>query len=125
MVKSLLKARLITILLIFVLLAGCSPSYKTLDVQAAKSLFEEGNHILIDVRTIEEYEEQHVPGSINIPVNDLETELVSLDKKGKYIIICRVGARSERAAQILADKGFKDVTNISGGGVFEWLGVQN
>ena len=46
---------------------------------------------LIDVREVEEVEAGHIPGIINIPLGVLELRIPELDKKEKYIVVCRSG----------------------------------
>ena len=75
---------------------------------------------LIDVREVEEVEAGHIPGIINIPLGVLELRIPELDKKEKYIVVCRSGIRSGMATQLLESHGF-DVTNMVGG-MLEWQG---
>ena len=75
---------------------------------------------LIDVREVEEVEAGHIPGIINIPLGVLELRMPELDKKEKYIVVCRSGKRSGMATQLLESHGF-DVTNMVGG-MMEWQG---
>ena len=63
---------------------------------------------LIDVRSREEYEQQHIPGAIHITLDQLEHSLKEFDQKIKYITICgKGGGRSARAAAILQSAGFQ------------------
>ena len=75
---------------------------------------------LIDVREVEEVEAGHIPGTINIPLGVLELRMPELDKKEKYIVVCRSGNRSGMATQLLESHGY-DVTNMVGG-MLEWQG---
>ena len=75
---------------------------------------------LIDVREVEEVEAGHIPGIINIPLGVLELRMPELDKKEKYIVVCRSGNRSGMATQLLESHGY-DVTNMVGG-MLEWQG---
>lgn len=75
---------------------------------------------LIDVREVEEVEAGHIPGIINIPLGVLELRMPELDKKEKYIVVCRSGNRSGMATQLLESHGF-DATNMVGG-MLEWQG---
>lgn len=73
--------------------------------------------ILLDVRTLEEYNELgHIANTILIPVQELESRLDELEKhKGKQIIaICRSGNRSGIAADLLTRHGFSAM-NMAGG----------
>ncbi|WP_273161412.1 rhodanese-like domain-containing protein [Bacteroides fluxus] len=64
----------------------------------------------LDVRTVAEYSEGHIPGSVNINVLDKEFASVAdsiLQKDKPVAVYCRSGKRSKKAAAILSGKGFK------------------
>ena len=69
---------------------------------------------LLDVRTVEEYSEGHIPGAINIPLDDLRDRLGELDPKKPIYVNCFSGLRSYLACRILTQHGF-DCSNLSGG----------
>jgi len=71
--------------------------------------------IVVDVRELEEYEQGHVPGAINLPQADLASRLDELPRDCPLVLICRSGARSLRAAQFLRQVGFEQVANVQGG----------
>ena len=71
--------------------------------------------ILIDVRTALEYVEGNIPGSINIPVDELRSRIDELDKHKNIFIYCQIGLRGYLAQRILLQNGFEKVKNISGG----------
>lgn len=72
-------------------------------------------HILLDLRTEEELRESgKIPGSLNIPIDELRERLHELDQSQKYILYCAIGLRGYIAWRILSQKGFK-VKNLSGG----------
>jgi len=84
-----------------------------------KELVERGAQI-IDVRTKGEFQQGHIKGSINIPLQNLRNN-VSKIKKGKPLITCCAsGSRSASARNILKVSGFNEVHN--GGG---WMRLQN
>ncbi len=71
--------------------------------------------VLIDVRTALEFVEGNIPGSINIPVDELRGRLHELDKQNNIYIYCQIGLRGYLAQRILLQNGFQQVQNISGG----------
>lgn len=71
--------------------------------------------VLLDVREPEEYDHGHVPGAINLPQAELATRLDELPKDKPVFVICQSGSRSRRSAQFLAQMGFTDVINVTGG----------
>lgn len=71
---------------------------------------------IIDVRTIAEYQDGHVPGSINIPLSELQSRIHEIkDMKGDLILCCASGNRSGQAAAYLNSIGI----NCRNGG--SWL----
>ncbi|MBI1341931.1 MAG: rhodanese-like domain-containing protein [Terrimonas sp.] len=75
---------------------------------------------IIDVRTESEYKSGHIRGSLNIPLNTLQSKLSKLKKDRPVITCCASGMRSASAKSILKAKGFTEVYN---GG--SWMGLQN
>lgn len=88
--------------------------------EAKKALDLDKSIILLDVRTSEEYNEGHIPGSILVPVDSLESQILTTipDKKTKIFIYCRSGNRSKTAAQIMINLGYTDVYDL--GGIKSW-----
>lgn len=88
--------------------------------EAQKRLESEEDIILLDVRTQAEYEEKHIPGSILIPVDELEkrAEAELTDKEKVIFVYCRSGNRSNTASNILAELGYTKVYNL--GGIIDW-----
>jgi phage shock protein E len=76
--------------------------------------------LLLDVRTAEEFADAHVPGALNIPVQELQQRQAELgnDKQQPIIIYCRSGARSAMAARMLSQAGFTRVKDI--GAMSNW-----
>lgn len=77
--------------------------------------------VLLDVRSSSEYEAGHVPGSRNMPVNQLAriAELVP-DKETPIFSYCLSGARSQRAVAFLKKVGYTNAKNI--GAITDWKG---
>lgn len=76
--------------------------------------YDSKDSILLDVRSEIEYNNGHIEGSINIPVDNLRKRLSELDKNKEIIEYCQVGLRGHVASRILSQNGFK-VKNITGG----------
>jgi rhodanese-related sulfurtransferase len=70
--------------------------------------------VLLDVRTPEEFVSGHIPGAVNIPVDELRSRLDELPHGRKIAAYCQVGMRGYLATRILQQKGFS-VANIGGG----------
>ncbi len=76
---------------------------------------------LVDVRTPSEFREGHIPGAINIPLQELRKFLVMIpDKNEKIFVYCAHGFRAAQAADGLFRLGYLDITNI--GGIAEYSG---
>jgi len=70
---------------------------------------------IVDVRTIEEFEEEHYPNAVNIPVNEIQTRISEIGEKNVPVVLyCASGARSAFAARVLKNLGFTDVVNAGG-----------
>lgn len=70
---------------------------------------------IIDVRTADEFEDEHYPKARNIPVNEIPSRLDEIGAKDKPVIVyCASGARSAMAARLLKANGFADVINAGG-----------
>lgn len=71
--------------------------------------------VLVDVRTPEEYRSGHIPGSCNIPLQQLELVSAVAEKKDTALYVhCHSGARSRQAAAFLQSMGYTNVHNIGG-----------
>ncbi|MCA1058635.1 sulfurtransferase TusA family protein [Rossellomorea aquimaris] len=79
------------------------------------------NVVILDVREKAEYAFKHIPGSISMPLGDLETRVDELNKDKDIYVVCRTGNRSDMAAQMLSEKGFANVINVVPG-MSEWTG---
>ena len=118
--KSLITAILFSFSLL--ILTSCQEGGKVLtanEFQAKVSKAETAQ--LIDVRTIGEFETDHLKGALNMDVNEanFETEIEKLDKNKPVYVYCLSGGRSSTAASILKSKGFAKVYEL-GGGILAW-----
>lgn len=71
--------------------------------------------VVVDVREPWEYQMGHVTGSKLIPLGQLAQRVSELDPEHPVAVICQSGSRSQSAAALLAQKGFKKVYNVIGG----------
>lgn len=69
-------------------------------------------NIIIDVRSPKEFLNNSNPDSINIPIDQLESKLSTLDKENTIIVCCASGKRSAIAEKILKNNGFKHIINV-------------
>lgn len=75
------------------------------------------DHLLLDVRTKEEYDEHHIEGAINVPRGLLEFKIIDLqpNKNAPIMVCCRSGRRAMLAAYTLMQMGYSDVRVLDGG----------
>jgi len=69
---------------------------------------------LLDVRTSQEFGGGHIPGAVNVPLDDLRSRLVELPRDREIAVYCQVGQRGYLATRILRQAGLQAV-NIGGG----------
>lgn len=85
-----------------------------------KDLLKNNNVNIVDIRSIENYNNNHIPNAINIPFEKLISNPNEyLNKNIMYYIYCQRGVTSKKTCEILIKMGYR-VTNISGG-YEEWL----
>jgi rhodanese-related sulfurtransferase len=66
---------------------------------------------LVDVRSPSEFSQNHVRGSVNIPLDSISSQLTKFKGKKHIIVFCRSGNRSSQAKSILDKNGFLNVVN--------------
>lgn len=123
------RAFLLGILLLA--LAGCakneteeeSMTYRQISMDEAVELMkEETGYLILDVRTIEEYESGHIPGAVCVPNETIgDTAPAELpDKEQLIFVYCRSGNRSKQAAKKLIALGYSNIVEF--GGIIDWNG---
>jgi rhodanese-related sulfurtransferase len=75
--------------------------------------------LLVDVRTVGEYKNGHIKGSLNVPLSDIEDAMSWLIKDVPIVLVCESGSRSAEAKEILEASGYIKVYN---GGSWNNLG---
>ncbi|MDA2920014.1 rhodanese-like domain-containing protein [Desulfobacterota bacterium AH_259_B03_O07] len=97
---------------------------KNITPQEANLLIQENkdnaNIVILDVRTPEEYSEEHIENAVNINFysETFKEELNNLDKNKIYIAHCRSGGRSSKTLDLMKELGFKEAYNM--GGIIQW-----
>lgn len=119
------RIKLHTVVVALLLAAGlalgsfaCTPESSAPPASEARRLVAEGARLL-DVRTPAEFSGGHIPGAVNIPIDDLERRLGELEPKERPIVVyCQSGVRSAHATQILEGAGHARVYDL--GGMSDW-----
>ncbi len=94
--------------------------WTTLTAEEAKERLDGGgDHILLDVRTQEEYDGGHIPGAVCMPNEDIHPDFpLPFEKDAEILVYCRSGRRSAEAAEKLTDMGYTAVFDF--GGIQDW-----
>lgn len=96
-----------------------NPVYQSISAEEAKEMMD-GDAIVLDVRTQEEYDQGHIEGALLLPLSDIQMGELSLleDKDQVILVYCRSGNRSETAARLLIEEGYRQVFDF--GGIIDW-----
>lgn len=91
------------------------------DPLGATAMINHEDAVVLDVRSMKEFNDGHIVNSVNIPLNSLGGNIKQLDKhRGKPVIaVCRTGSRSGAACSMLRKNGFENVKNLRGG-IMAW-----
>jgi rhodanese-related sulfurtransferase len=75
----------------------------------------------IDVRTAGEFQMGHIPGAVNVPLDQFEAQAATWDKNATYVVYCASGARSQTAVGIMQKLGFTGIKHFNAG-IQAWSG---
>ena len=100
---------------------GEKAMYEQITAENAKKIMDSGEeHIILDTREQDEFDEGHIPGAILIPYTEIENKAEEIipDKDKLILVYCRTGRRSKIAAESLAKLGYTNVKEF--GGIIDW-----
>ena len=100
---------------------GEKAMYEQITAEEAKKIMYSGEeHIILDTREQDEFDEGHIPGAILIPYTEIENKAEEMlpDKDKLILVYCRSGRRSKIAAESLAKLGYTNVKEF--GGIIDW-----
>lgn len=133
---DIMKPRIVSLLLLIItamLLFGCNKEsqadtnkaekaiYRKISAQEAKEIMDKtNNYVLVDVRTVQEFNSGHIEGAVLIPSNLINgTSIKELpDKKALILLYCRSGRRSADAAERMLEMGYTNIYDF--GGIIDW-----
>ena len=100
---------------------GEKAMYEQISAEEAKKIMDSGEeHIILDTREQDEFDEGHIPGAILIPYTEIEERSKEMlpDKDAQILVYCRSGRRSKIASESLAKLGYTNVKEF--GGIIDW-----
>ena len=100
---------------------GEKAMYEQITAEETKKIMDSGEeHIILDTREQDEFDEGHIPGAILIPYTEIENKAEEMlpDKDKLILVYCRSGRRSKIAAESLAKLGYTNVKEF--GGIIDW-----
>ena len=89
-----------------------------ISVSEAYTMYQNGAFVL-DVRTVDEWNEFHAPNTTLIPLDELASRVDEVPRDREIVVVCRSGNRSQQGRDILLNAGFENVTSMTGG-LTEW-----
>ena len=117
-IALLLVVALVVFLILQVGAANNNNQPRTIGVGEAYNLYQNGAFVL-DVRTLEEWNEYHAPNTTLIPLDQLTSRINEVPRDRQIVVVCRSGNRSQQGRDILLNAGFEQVTSMTGG-LSEW-----
>jgi len=100
--------------------AGGSGGISNVDAAGTEEAIAQGAQT-IDVRSAGEYQLGHIPGAVNVPIEQVEAQAASWDKNALYLVYCATGARSQTAVEIMRGLGFTNIRHFNAG-LVAWSG---
>ena len=100
---------------------GEKAMYEQITAEEAKKIMDSGEeHIILDTREQDEFDEGHIPGAILIPYTEIENKAEAMlpDKDKLILVYCRSGRRSKIAAESLFKLGYTNIKEF--GGIIDW-----
>ena len=100
---------------------GEKAMYEQITPEEAKKIMDSGEeHIILDTREQDEFDEGHIPNAILIPYTEIENKAIELipDKDKLILVYCRSGRRSKIAAEALSKLGYTNVKEF--GEIIDW-----
>ena len=100
---------------------GEKAMYEQITPEEEKKIMDPGEeHIILDTREQDEFDEGHIPKAILIPYTEIENKAIEMipDKDKLILVYCRSGRRSKIAAEALSKLGYTNVKEF--GGIIDW-----
>ena len=120
---------MLAIVLVAVVALGCKTQaattvpagyHKITAEEAKQKIAANSKAVVLDVRTLEEYREKHIPKAVLLPLAEVKEKAATVlpDKNAEILVYCRSGNRSRQAAVLLVEMGYASVYDF--GGIQDW-----
>ncbi len=90
-------------------------SVKKCSAKEARHMIDLGQVNIVDVRSQDTFEENHIPGAKHLNMSGMESFCLLSDKTKPVLVYCNHGLTSHSVAQHLTDAGFEEVFSLVGG----------
>lgn len=85
------------------------------DAKTVKEWYDRNEIVLVDVRETSEYDQEHIAGSLLLPMSSFDPEIFPRIPGKKVVLHCAIGKRSESAGKMLLNEGYDGVIHLTGG----------
>lgn len=108
---------LVTVLLIVSYIQTAMSGSQALTTVGLTEMVNRQEGIVVDLRSIADFNKGHIPGSINVPFTKLKESVKDLEKyqQNPMIMVCNTGMQAGAASTLLRAQGFADVHKLKGG----------
>ena len=121
-----MKRNIVLVFIILLVLTGCGGrkvrnTYRQITQEAAKSMMDTQDVIILDVREQDEFNAGHIPGAVLLPVGTITADTASAvipELDSVVLVYCRSGNRSKTASATLAELGYTGIFEF--GGITTW-----
>lgn len=110
-----IKTGLMTIAAVLILAGQIFAAPRDISSTEAKTLLAKSNIFLLDVRTPQEFSQARLAGAVLIPIGEFERRISEVPKNKPVLVYCAVGSRSKPAADLLSQRGYKEVYHMTDG----------
>jgi len=88
---------------------------EAVDVATVRDWLDHNEILLVDVRETKEYEVEHIPGALLLPLSSFDPDTFPVLPGKKIVLHCAIGKRSEAAGKMLLKAGYRDIVHMAGG----------
>jgi len=92
-------------------------AFERVGVEGFRTLLEDQEYVLLDVRTPEEVSEGSIGDAIHLNYfgKNFQKTLAQFNREGNYLLYCRNGGRARKACNLMSEMGFENIVMLTGG----------